>query len=108
MAGIDYESEWMGEGVNNEEWEAWAESLEKLPIVRSYDTDPMAKIGRLALPWTTLTMLLTAGGAVVVALWEKGRLVIMVGAGVLLLARWIWQSRQAVVGYSRRQGRGKR
>jgi hypothetical protein len=56
---------------------------------------------RYALPWTTLTMLLTAVGAVLVALWDAGRLAIMVGAGVLLLARWIWQSRAAVVGYSK-------
>jgi hypothetical protein len=82
--------------------------VEPRPIVRSYDTDPMAKIGRLALPWTTLTMLLTAVGSVLVALWDAGRVVIMVGAGVLLLARWIWQSRAAVVGYSRKQGRTTR
>jgi hypothetical protein len=63
---------------------------------------------RYALPWTTLTMLLTAVCSVLVAVWEAGRLVIMVGAGVLLLARWIWQSRAAVVGYSRKQGRTTR
>ena len=60
-----------------------------------------------ALPVMTIQLLLPAIGAVAVAVWETGRLWIMVAAGVLLLARWIWKSRAAVVDYSHRQGRSK-
>jgi hypothetical protein len=56
---------------------------------------------RYAWPWATLTMLLTAVGAVLVVVWEAGRVWIVAGAGVLLVGRWLWR---AVSGYSRGKG----
>jgi hypothetical protein len=71
--------------------------VEPHPIIRG-GKQPLPW-GALALPWLTLQLILIAVGSVLVALWEAGRVFIMVGAGVLLAARWIWKSRQAVIGY---------
>jgi len=76
---------------------------EPRPIVRSYDTDPMAKIGRLALPWTTLGLLIVHIGAVFVAFGKIAAAVVTLLAAGALIGRWVYRT---VVGYPR--GRNRR
>lgn len=97
MAGTDYEVEY-----HNDEWVDWMRSDDAAPeprlIVRAADTDPMAKIGYLGIPWTTLTMLIVVVGSVLMVIVPPLAIAVLVGGAVFFGVRWLvrWAS-----GYSR-------
>lgn len=106
MFDYDVKYDWQADGESDWHYDLRAElhigDNPEPPVIIRGGVDPMAKIGRFGMPWTTLTLLIVPIGAVIVAFGPLIAAVVVLIAAAALVGQWGWR---VVSSYSRKQGR---